>query len=58
MTTTELFDKISNTPEFKEYPNQRVIKHRHNKGILTNETYVPLFASFGYIQPDNWVKKK
>jgi len=58
MTTTELFNKISTTQEFKGDENSRVWKHRHNKGTLSSETYSKIFATFGYIKPDKWVKKK
>jgi len=58
MTTSELFDKISRTPEFKADGQARVIKHRHNKGILTSDTYIKLFAKFGYVPTDKWLKKK
>ena len=58
MTTSELFQKISTTPEFKADTQARVIKHRHNNGVLTSDTYIKLFAKFGYVRLDKWVKKK
>ncbi len=58
MTTTELFNKISTTQEFKSDDNNRVWKHRHNKGTLSSETYSKIFAQFGYIKQDKWIKKK
>jgi len=58
MTTTELFKKISATAEFKDIKGSRVLKHRHNNGALSSDMYNKIFASFGYVKPDNWVKKK
>lgn len=58
MNTNEVFELISVTEEFKKRDDARLLKHRHKKGTLTNETYVKLFDYFGYKElPDKWVEK-
>lgn len=57
MTKEELFTKISNRKNFKDYPNSRLIKFRHKKGTLTEETYEKLFDFFGYTKKQSWIKK-
>lgn len=57
MTTNELFAKILKHKDFKRYPQHRVLKFRHKKGTLTDETYKKIFDFFGYTKKESWVKK-
>lgn len=58
MTTKKLFNIVRKLPEFKDYPNNRVIKFRHKKGTLSRETYTKLFDHFGYIENVHYRRKK